>query len=82
MLLAISTRPVSAAAINWPEVLPHNNPETAQLVSRTSRTTYVSAVGVDLGLNLLRRHRGQRFGDELPARVRESVNAPGAQSLP
>lgn len=81
MLLAISMWPVSAAAINWPEVPPHNNPETAELVSRARRTTHFGAVSVDLGLNLLRRHCGQRLGGELLARLREPLDSLGAQLL-
>jgi hypothetical protein len=63
-------RPTRAASIRAPGGPPQTRPDKAVFVSSTSRTSLLGAIGVDLRLNLLGRHRRRRrLGESLARRV-------------
>ena len=73
--------PDYSASISFPGWPCQRRPETAALVSRTSRTTDFRAVGVDLGLDLLGCHGRKGVSRQHVTRLDEVLDSPGKQRL-
>jgi hypothetical protein len=81
VLLTKPIRPARAASIRAPGGPPQTRADNAVFVSSTSRTSLLGAVGIDLGLNLLGRHRRRRRLGEALARRVEARQAKLPQAL-